>query len=178
MVIVDPVAAPHASALLECLRAEIAEALKPPGMVCMRAGAQVNFLLSMTEDECCTGLAWVRIAGYPAPSTTGFPDADPEPSRCPPTGWAVILELGYATCAPVGTAETLPSCEAWTDLHEALASADSAFRRAILCCYDNDDTMYVIGPGVPLDIAGACAGITRTITVRADANDCCEDSSP
>lgn len=180
MAIVDPVAAPHAHALLECLRGEIAKALKPPGEVCMRAGDQVNFLISLNEDECCTGLAWVRIAGYPAPSTVTFPDADVEPSKCLPSRWAVVLEMGYVTCAPVGTDTTLPTCDEWTDLHEALASADAAFRRAILCCYAADPgNLFVIGPGTPLPIQGGCAGITRQITVAADANDCCDvEDSP
>jgi len=179
MVIVDPVAAPHASALLECLRGEIAQALKPPGMVCMRAGDQVNFLRSLTEDECCTGLAWVRIAEYPAPASTVFPGPDAEAANCFPQRWSVVLEMGYVTCAPVGTAETLPTCEEWTELHEALASADAAFRRTILCCYAADDeALWVIGPGVPLPIEGGCAGITRTLTVAADANDCCIETSP
>ena len=184
MTILDPVAEPYALALLECLRTEIAETINPPQQVCMRPGDQVSFLIALNKDECCNGLAWVRV-GAVYPSGEEFPQPDETPSNCGPLGWAVTLELGSARCAPTGSAQEVPTCAEWTQLSAELMSDDAAFRRAIMCCFadaniDNDGVgvQFMIGASENLPIEGGCTGITRSLVVRAPNSDCCSVESP
>ena len=183
MVILDPVAEPYALSLLECLRTEIAQTIDPPAQVCMRAGDQVSFLIGRDEDECCRGLAWVRIVTV-YPSGEQFPQPDELASNCGPLAWGVTLEMGSARCAPTGDANHIPSCDEWSDLAAKLAADDAAMRRALKCCFKNndpngfDDVTFLIGPSTPLPVEGGCTGITRTVIVQAPDLDCCDEGSP
>lgn len=182
MAIADPIALPHAEALLECFRTTIADTINPPGEVCLRGGDIVNILVSVSKDECKCGLAWVRVANVYPSTSDQFPAPDQGAITSWPGRWAVALEMGVARCAPVGTAQVLPTCEAWTNsAQETLADA-AAMRRAVACCYrtnpDTEDTLIALGLWEPLPIEGGCTGGTMTIVVGADDRDCCSEGSP
>jgi hypothetical protein len=178
MAVADPIAQPVALALLECYREQIADTINPPAQVCMRAGAVVNFLLSMTEDECCGGLAWVRVAQVYPTSGEDFPAADETPIQDWPNQWGVVLELGSARCVPVGTATHIPTCDQWTLVSSELAADAAAMRRAILCCLRKEIpySLMSIGAWEPADIEGGCAAGTMTVTLSVDGLDCCPES--
>lgn len=173
MAISDPVALPLAQQLLACFTTQVSQTTDPPARVGLRPGDQVAFLMSLTTDECCEGLAWVRIDNVYASSE--FPAPDETPREAGPYGWAVVLEVGVARCAPVGTATEIPSVAEWTALAEAQASDDAAIRRAIACCWADTDTDYVIGDRTALPVEGGCAGVTRLVAVAAANLDCCEE---
>src|SRR5690554_8007944 len=91
--IADPLVMPLARELLECLRVEIAKVADPPAHVGLRPGTVVDHLISLNDDECCEGLAWVRPAGF-YPSSSTFPAQDEVPLKTGIRAWAVTLEMG------------------------------------------------------------------------------------
>lgn len=176
----DPVAFPLAQALVGCLETEMARVADPPASVCLRPGQQVDPLLSVTEDECCSGLAWVRIESV-YPSSDGiFPAQDDQAGvPCNPRGWAVVLEMGAVRCAPTPDAYSIPDCGEWTAVVDKTMQDAAAMRRAVLCCFDGLDLTYLLGAWSSLPVAGRCAGGTMTVTIEADQLDCCpDDESP
>lgn len=173
--VVDPVAQPILDALLGCLEEQMARVPSPPGSVCMRPGDQVALLISRTTDECCTGLAWVRLDSiYPS---TNFPTQEEGYTKCPP-GWAVVVELGVARCAPVGDEDHLPSCDKWTETVNHVTADAAALRRTILQFQALPDfrfTQTVSGTWGALAVEGGCVGGAQTVTVQAPACDTLED---
>lgn len=164
---------PVADLMLACLTQEVAGLDNPPQQTCLRAGAVVNPDLSLYEDECCSGLAWVRVAGLFPTETFPVPAG---PSNCGPFGWAVTLELGIVRCAPTPGPGEMISCTAWTDLAYQLMDDMSALRRT-LCCFGlaDPDRLYVVDSVTPLPVGGRCAGTTMTVTVQAPDCDCDDD---
>lgn len=167
----DLVVTPIAELLLACFTETIATVPHPPSVVSLRPGDQVQLLLSKLRDECCEGLAWVRVAAfYPS---ANFPDVDGTYNRCAPVQWAVVLELGAARCAPIGTAISLPTQAQWTAVTLETLNDAAAMRRALCCLADVDpDRMWLAGQWTPLTVEGGCVGGTMTVTVAAGACDC------
>lgn len=163
-----------AELLLGCLAQEMATVPRPPRSVCLRPGDQVVFYVSSQGDECCDGLAWVRVAGM-APSMN-FPVPDQTYTRCPPGQWAVVLEMGAARCAPRPPANVIPTCAEWTDVTHAVLDDAAAMRRA-LCCFTElePDRMYVPGLWTPLPVEGGCTGGLLTVTIAVDDCDCTDN---
>lgn len=173
--VVDPVAQPILDALLLCLEEQVARVPVPPLAVCMRPGDRVDLLIAQGRDECCEGLAWVRLAQI-YPSST-FPDPDEGYVKCP-TGWGVVVELGVARCAPVGDESHLPTCDAWTETVNHTTADAAALRRTLMCFRalpEHRFTLHVIGTWEPLSTEGGCVGGAMTVTVRADYCDVLED---
>lgn len=178
MAIVDPVAGPLADMMVECLRGQMALTANPPKSTCLRTGDQVDFLISLTDDECCSGLAWVRVAGIGP--TSNFPVIDEDvTSPCAPLGYSVILELGAVRCAPTPSARHIPSCEQWTNVSHQVLDDAAAMRRAVLCCFDQviPDAQWLMGTWEPIPTGGRCVGGVMPLTIAADMLDCCPDES-
>lgn len=174
--VADSTVTPYAQALLECLRAEMAKVEHPPASVCWRVGSRVDLLVSETRDECCEGLAWVRVASvYPS---RNFPAPDATPQNCGPLQWAVVLELGAARCAPTADPAVIPSCEQWTETTRRVLDDAAAIRRAATCCFPAEvpDRMFLVGSWTPLTVEGGCVGGTMTVTLAVPACDCVEGS--
>lgn len=175
MAVVDPVAQPILDALLVCLENEVAKVPSPPHSVCLRPGSQVALLVSQHHDECCEGLAWVRLAQiYPA---SEFPAADETVMKCP-TGWAVVVEIGVARCAPVGDENDLPSCDDWTAVTNHTTADAAALRRTLMRFRAMDEhrfTQVVPGTWEPMNTEGGCVGGAMTLTVQAPYCDILED---
>lgn len=116
---------------LECLRVEIQDGPypMPDDKICLRFGQQVNPSVGTAEDECCTGLAWVRVAGVESLADP----TDPAQGNCVTTARRITLELGTARCIPFGTTGAGPTCEQWTEATLKM-DADQQAMEAALCC--------------------------------------------
>lgn len=178
MSIPDLVVAPLAVDLIACLTAEFAAvdaaSNVEPRQVCFRPGERMELLLSTTQDECCSGLVWLRPAGM-WPSAQRFPAPDENVEPCDIRRYAALFELGAARCAPTGTADVLPSCDEWADVTLATLEDAAALRRA-LCRFkamdDHIDRLVYQGTQTPMSTEGGCVGVLLTVTVAADACDC------
>lgn len=176
MAVSDPMVMPLARELLECLDQEIQKVLNPPLYVQLRPGNVVDHLLSTHEDECCSGLAWVRPSGF-FPSSAAFPLQDPAPLPKGVGAWAITLELGAVRCAPVGDENHLPTAADWDVTTQAVMDDAAAMRRAICCFIEGvQGRARNVLPGLwqPLSIQGGCVGGILPVTVRGPACDCAE----
>lgn len=175
--VADPLVTPLAEDLLGCLSQEIAKVAVPPKYVQFRVGAVVDHLISETEDECRSGLAWVRpVTFFPASGT--FPAQDETPMAKGTQAWAVTFELGVIRCAPTGDERTLPTAGQWENTFRAVMDDAAAMRRAV-CCFGELKTGrvrngLVPGPWLPLSVQGGCVGGVMTVTVQGPACDCVE----
>lgn len=173
-----------ADTLRACLDAqwEVGDPARP-GEICLRAGQEVPFNFGTAQDECCTGLAWVRVASitpltsFGAGSGKGPTTLD---SPCHQADAQIVFEMGVARCSPFGDASAGPSCDQWTDL--AFRIDDDAVRmRRALCCLDTavkTDPAFVhvhqarLGLWEPLPINGMCAGGSMQVTIETSCTDC------
>lgn len=174
--VADPMVMPLARELLECLEQEIAKVSSPPAYVQLRTGAVVDHLLSSNEDECCSGLAWVRPATF-FPSSDVFPAQDDTPTPKGITGWGVQLELGAIRCAPVGDENSIPTAADWDAVTQAVMDDAAAMRRAVCCFVEQVERrakIVVVQPWLPVAIEGGCTGGAMSLTIRAPACDCSE----
>lgn len=124
-----------AQELLACLATSMSEAgghPHPPASVCLRAGERVNPSLGSNTDECCSGLAWVRIA-----RVENIRLGDDVARSCISSQRRLTLELGAARCLPWGTVQAPPTCDQWTDV-ALLADADYTAMEQALCCFYAD----------------------------------------
>jgi hypothetical protein len=170
----DLTVAPVATELLACLDSaldELGEA--KPAHVGMRVGQTVALMLSTSQDECCEGLGWVRVAQvYPSTSFPA-PDEVPFPGFGDPERRAVVLEMGVARCAPTPPAEEIPSDDQWNELSDQILNDAAAMRKAVCCFAALDDRrLYLEGSWLPLDVEGGCAGGTLAIIVALRNCDC------
>ena len=177
MALFDPVAMPLAEELLGCFEQELAMVLHPPASIGFRPGSVTDLLLSDTENECCNGLGWVRIAAI-YPSSTAFPLQDEEPNPSGVLRWAIDLEMGVARCSPTPDPTSIPSNAEWEAVVRNVMDDAAAMRRAI-CCFIaldpvNRKKMVLPRDWQPIDTQGGCAGGTMLVTVPGPACDCAE----
>lgn len=176
MAISDPVVAPLAREMLECLAQEIAKNPSPPKYVQLRPGSVVDHLLSTTEDECCAGLAWVRVVSF-NPSSGVFPLQDEAPLPKGVSAWAITLELGAIRCAPTPEANRIPTGDEWDNVFQAIMDDGAAMRRAICCFIDSRagrSRRVLPGQWQPISVEGGCTGGAMTVTIQGPACDCSE----
>jgi hypothetical protein len=127
---VRPIA--RAQQLLECLREAVQDGPAPIAdeYVCLRFGNQVNPTLGTLTDECCTGLAWVRVVQVDGLADPSAPDYN----ACLFSERRLTLEMGTARCIPYGTVEAGPTCDQWTAAALEM-DADHAAMEEALCCF-------------------------------------------
>lgn len=166
-----------AGVLVACLESVFEPDAGAPAEICHRPGDQVPFNIGLSQNECCTGLAWVRIQGIdPVIDPLSMTQSDFNP--CNTTGRLVTLELGVVRCNPFGTNDAGPTCEEWTALAARIDLDATAMRRAVCCARDalvTDDTFVTdVLPGswAPLESSGGCAGGSMTVTVQLECEDC------
>jgi hypothetical protein len=176
MAIMDPLVMPLAREMLACYGQELQKVTEPPLYIQLRPGNVVAHLLSTAEDECCSGLAWVRPSPF-VPSSGVFPVQDPQPIKGGVRAWAVTLELGAVRCAPTGDETKIPTGQEWDDAVQAVMDDAAAMRRALCCFIDADprrNGRVLAGAWQPIDIQGGCVGGIMPITVMGPACDCSE----
>jgi hypothetical protein len=161
----------YAQILLSCFGDAIADGPDPiaPPYICLRFGAQVTPMLGTTTDECCTGLAWVRVAGVDG---IGNDVDNPLYNRCLNTGRRLVLELGTARCIPYGTVQAPPTCDAWTTAALQMDADHRSMEQAV-CCFTDIVLAAPFAPDLitvlsyqPAGPDGTC--ISGTMTVQLD----------
>lgn len=172
----DPVL-PIALELLACLETAAGELDNPPQHTMLRPGAQIELLIAQARDECCEGLGWVRpVTVFPS---AHFPDPDPTAVPGYPIQYVAVFELGVVRCAPMEDAQAIPSADNWNSVTAAVLADASAMRRALCCWTDsNEDTLFAIGPWLPLQTEGGCVGGIQTITIAVGPCDCDDTEEP
>ena len=160
-----------AQILLTCLKDQLDAGPNPipADKVCLRFGQEVRPMLGTQTDECCTGLAWVRVVEVDPLLT---PD-DVGANNCPITsGRRVILEMGTARCIPFGTVQTPIGCDEWTDAALKM-DADHAAMEAAVCCFADavvDVTAENVFPTIynPVGPDGNCILGTLVVSIEYD----------
>lgn len=178
MAIVDLVATPLAMRLLVCLGEQVALLEKPPANVMLRSGNQVNFLMSLSKNECCNGLAWVRVSQIAPSSGQNFPAQDLIPQRCGTQRYAVELEMGIVRCAPVATGQAIPSGDIWNISAVDTLADFAAMDRAVCCFLEGFTGIALQGAWTPLAVQGMCVGGVMNLTASANPCNCVDDESP
>jgi hypothetical protein len=166
---VDPIATPVANQLLTCLTEKMQTLISPPSKIELRAGADGGPLIGPNVDECCAGLAWVRVASV-FPSWDSFPGPDNTWTPCGPLAYAVVLEMGSAFCMPWSDSEQAfdnvdpPSTADWLSAHTTLMQHQNLMRQAAACCF-LPTQRRAVGEWNPLSVEGGCMGGTLRVTV-------------
>lgn len=167
-----------ADALRACLAAAFEGDAGIPAEICHRPGSEAPLSLGVSQDECCSGLGWVRVAGIaPVPDTSEF--EDPDASPCETFQRRITLELGVARCNPFGDAAKGPTCEAWTELALRM-DLDATAMRSAVCCFQEanevgaGEQLLGVRPGAwePIESSGLCAGGIMTVVVWTECNPC------
>jgi hypothetical protein len=174
----DPLVMPLARELLACYEDELAKlGDNAPASVGIRPGTIVDFLMSTSDDECCSGLAWVRPATF-YPSSGPFPTQDTVAQKQGTRAWAVTLELGIVRCSPTPDENSIPTNDEWADVTQAVMDASAAMRRAICCWIDLDPVnrkqKIIPGQWQPVAVQGGCVGGTLQVTILGPACDCAD----
>ena len=161
----------YAQILLQCLTEQLDAGPNPIAHehVCLRFGAQVDPMLGTQTDECCTGLAWVRVA-----NVTSLVTADDENfNPCVSTLRRLTLEIGTVRCVEWGTVQYPTSCDAWTAAALKM-DADHAAMEAAICCLTETlagtmgNPVVVPGEYEPTGPDGTCIKGTLTVTIDYD----------
>lgn len=164
------VALPLAQTLLSCL--EDALTVNPPAQICLRAGEFVNPSASSTDDECCRGLAWVRIVRTDPLILRGQEDFA---FGCVNALRTTTLEMGVVRCMPTPGPDAMVTCDQWTAIADQM-EADHTSMEAALCCLQTAVTSGLVpeigdvalypGEYAPRGPDGRCIGATMTITAQ------------
>lgn len=158
----DNMVLPLAEQLLECLCEALDANPNPPANCCLRVGDVVYADFNQYQDQCCEGLAYVRISRiYPS---FEFPAQTEVWTPCSNIALAAELEMGVFRCEPQQTdPAALPSCEEWTGTTTQVAHDWEAMVRAA-CCLEQQlmvsspGTPLLMGVWQPLNSGGGCTG--------------------
>jgi hypothetical protein len=160
-----------AQSLLTCLEGALNARPNPPARMMLRAGEQVTPLLGQSEDECCDGLAWVRIAGVQQiRNSSDFENF----GNCVGTGRRLTLEMGVVRCAPTSDVSTVPTEDQWTNAALQLDSDHDAMEAALCCLLEafGDELGGVPTLGAdgytPTGVDGNCIGGRMTVEMEVD----------
>lgn len=176
----DPLFWPVLNGMLSCLVQELA--LTPAGSVQharVTPGDSVIASLTTTVNECCEGIASVRLVRFFP--TDQFPQEATRPAtEGGVTSWALELELQVVRCTASPGADMAPSDEVLSG--GAMMATDdwAAMRRAACCQYEtgsNGVLDYMVGAGLPTTAEGGCIGATLTVTLQVECAECGGDAT-
>lgn len=176
----DPIVWPIVDAMFECLVTTFELETKPPAIIRHHFGsgtAVAQISPDGNENECCDGLAWVRVAEfYPSGNDQLTPYASA--SSCF-EDMAVPIEIGAVRCWP--QAGGFADREDWaTTTYDCLQDA-AALRRAVKCCFipgNESRWQVVIGRWRPVGVTGQCVGGILPLTVSPNVIECCPTGEP
>jgi hypothetical protein len=174
----DPIGMPVAQQLLACFTTQLNTQASPPKYIQLRLGQETGPLVGANVDECCAGLAWVRIANI-FPSWDSFPAPDNTWLPCGPLAYAVVLEMGVAFCMPWSTSDDTfdnvdpPSTADWSTAAATQMVHQTLMRRTAACCW-RPTQRRAVGEWTPLPVEGGCTGgkLLVTVSVPAPCADC------
>lgn len=176
----DQLVAPTLRQVLACMATELAEVPSPPAHYRVVPNTEVYPALGVDGqsgatvlDECCEGVAWVRLANGPYPSAE-FPA---EEAWYPdfPTSLAITVEMGVLRCGGGPGVELAPTDAQWGADAQAVEDDKAALRRAYCCIQaliaGNGTTLMqdvVYGPGrwEPAQGEGNCMGGSLQVTIQ------------
>lgn len=169
----DNLLLPKATQLLQCLcdavSANASQDYPAPGECCLRAGESVALNISTTqEDECCKGLAYVRIDNFYPTGSEGAPFPSPSSdfalNACAPYAWGLAMEVGIWRCIGL-----TPTCDEWTFAAQRQMLDAKSIRQA-LCCFQKqqDPSSVAVTPWQAKGPEGGCIGGAMNITVMVD----------
>lgn len=175
---VDPVGSPVAMELLTCFTAQLQQLPSPPRYIQLRVGQDTGPLVGANVDECCAGLAWVRIANI-YPSWDSFPAPDNDWLPCGPLAYAVVLEMGVAFCMPWSDSDDSfdnqdpPNATDWATAFQTQMQHQTLMRRTAACCW-LPTQRRAVGEWTPLPVEAGCTGgkMLVTVSVMAPCGDC------
>lgn len=161
--------------LLACLQTELTapQTTFPiaPQYVMLRAGEQVTPLLGTNDDECCRGLAWVRIVSRTGARELGELDN----VVCFRDDRRLVLELGVARCAPSAPVSGVPTEDQWTLAATQLDSDMGSMEAAVCCAFADVEGSpaeeVAVGEYRPFGVDGNCIGGTMTVNITMSV--CC-----
>lgn len=163
----DSIVYPRMIKLLACLCEEITASGLPALCRCavVPGPEAVMDMCGACENGKCGGQAWVRLVDA-NPSRT-FPALDDTSQNCK-SPLAFQLELGVARCLPTGTNSPVrgyepPSVEQLLEATRLQMADMAAMRRAVMCCFGEDDATYLLTTYQPLSVTGDCGGGTWTV---------------
>jgi hypothetical protein len=162
-----------AQELLACLEARLAAGPNPPppSRIMLRAGAEVTPMLSTLDDECCSGLGWVRIQSVSGVRQLGELDN----IVCFSQERTLTLELGVARCMPTPGASVLVTEDQWTAVALQLDADMGAMESAVCCAFGDIEGSAAeevsVGTYEPFGVDGNCVGGTMTVLIRM--TNCC-----
>lgn len=162
-----------AQELLACLEVALLAGPNPPPVsrIMLRAGREVTPMLSTVDDECCSGLGWVRNVGVSGVRQLGELDN----IVCFEQERTLTLELGVARCMPTPEASVLVSKDQWTAVALQLDADMGAMEAAICCAYGDLEGSRAeevsVGGYEPFGPDGNCIGGTMTVRIRM--SNCC-----
>jgi hypothetical protein len=142
--------------LLACLTVKVQAAANPPANIQFLPGQQAGEDLSIYQDLCCEGTAYVRVTTE-YPSFQEFPAPDSLPTPCQQQAFALGYEVGIMRCSPVGDIAEIPTAEQWRQAHQqSLIDAKSIYDA--ICCYRGYYSMdaMVVGAWAPIGPQGGC----------------------
>lgn len=167
----DALLLPVANELLACLCDALTDLATPsmpaPGICCIRVGESVINDMGEDFDECCQGLAYVRIAGFYPTASAGAafpsPSSDFALNKCAPIAWGLQLEMGVFRC--ISSEQML--CADWVTASEIHMNDAKAMRQA-LCCFmkPREGGTVATGTWQPAPRQGGCIGSTWTLSVE------------
>jgi hypothetical protein len=175
---VDPIGTPVAQELLTCFTEQLQQLASPPKYIQLRVGQETGPLIGANVDECCAGLAWIRIANI-YPSWDSFPAADNTWLPCGPLAYAVVLEMGVAFCMPWSdSSDTFdnqdpPNAADWATAFATQMQHQTLMRRSAACCW-RPTQRRAVGEWTPLPVEAGCTGgkLLVTVSVPAPCGDC------
>jgi len=165
---IDLLLLPVALELLDCLCTALNLQTNPPAICCLRAGDSVTADIGVNYDECCSGLAYVRPAGFYMTGTQDGPFPSPSTdmalNACGVPAWGLRLEMGVMRCIKT---DGQISCADWTAA-TVQQLADAKAMRAAVCCMEqaHDPGDIALGAWAPVGPAGGCLGSTWVVSVQ------------
>jgi len=157
----------HAVSLLECFRTALTARPEVPGVISLRHGTEVIPSLGTDTDECCTGLAWVRIV-----SVEGRFTREDLQARCLSASRVVTLEMGVIRCLPWGTVSAPPTAAQWDELAVQADEDHHAMDDALCCAWPglSQQGGFPARAGVyePVGPDGNCIGGTMQVIIETD----------
>lgn len=162
-----------AQELLACLETWLSMGPNPPpaDRIMLRAGREVTPMLSTQDDECCSGLGWVRVQSVSGVRQLGELDN----VTCFQSERILTLELGVARCMPTPDAASIVTEDQWTAVALQLDADMGAMEKAICCAFGDPEGSAAeevsVGVYEPFGVDGNCIGGTMTVMVRM--TNCC-----
>lgn len=162
-----------ANELLACLQTQLGASPFPilPQYVMLRAGAEVTPLLGTSDDECCRGLGWVRIASVSGAKQLGEIDN----VACFTQERILTLEMGVARCAPSAPTTGVPTEDQWTAAATTLDQDQGDMEAAVCCAFADIEGSaaeeVAVGEYQPFGVDGNCIGGRMNVLIRMSA--CC-----